>query len=244
MLASRLQLGDDLFAEFQRWRAHHPVPDEPLVSVCVATYNRAELLAERCVPSVLNQTYRRLELIVVGDNCADDTAERLARVRDPRLSFVNLPTRGEYPTDPWRRWMVAGSAPANEARARVRGDFIANLDDDDEFLPDRLEKLVAFAKSGNWDLVWHPFWWETVPGQWSLNEANEMTLGQVTTSSVIYRSWFKRLPADPLSHLLAEPGDWNLFRRIRYLGAACARYPEPLLRHHAERNRSEWREAA
>jgi hypothetical protein len=236
-LASRLQVGDRLFAEFQSWRATHPIPAEPLVSVCVATYNRSELLTERCIPSVLGQTYRHLELIVVGDGCSDDTADRLARIRDPRLSFVNLPARGDYPADPRRRWMVAGSAPANEARSRARGDFIANLDDDDEFIPDRLAKLVGFAADGGWDLVWHPFWWETSPGQWAVNEAPEMALNQVTTSSVMYRGWFKCLPADPLSHLLAEPGDWNLFRRIRFLGAACARFPEPLLRHYAERSR-------
>src|SRR5262249_40549906 len=123
-------------------------------------------------------------------------------------------------------------------------DLIANLDDDDEFLPDRLAKLVEFAVAGQSDLVWHPFWFETEPGRWLLNEANDMALGQVTTSSVMYRSWFKCLPADPFSHLISEPGDWNLFRRIKFLGATCARFPEPLLRHYAERNRSEHHAAA
>src|SRR5262249_1151961 len=69
---SKLEVPTGMFDEFQQWKAAHPLPAEPLVSVCVATYNRAGLLTERCLPSVLGQTYRRFELIVVGDGCTDE----------------------------------------------------------------------------------------------------------------------------------------------------------------------------
>jgi hypothetical protein len=239
LIKSKLEIPRELIDDFRRWKAGHPPPSEPLVSVCVATYNRAELLTERCIPSILGQTYGRLELIVVGDGCTDATEAVVARIRDPRLTFKNLRARGDYPEDPERRWMVAGTYPANEAISLARGDFITYLDDDDEYLPDRLEKLVGFALAHRFDFVWHPYWYEYQPGRWRLHEANDPVLTQLTTSSVFYRGWFKRLAWDIDAHLLGEPGDWNLFRRILYLAPARGRYPEPLLKHYQEQNRSD-----
>jgi hypothetical protein len=237
LLKSSLELDPELPAEFERWKAAHPVPERPLVSVCVATFDRAETLVTRCIPSVLEQTYPHLELIVVGDGCTDDTAEAVARIRDPRLRFVNRPERGRYPEDPVRRWMVAGTPAMNEALSLARGDFVTHLDDDDKYLPDRLEKLVAFAREHGCDLVWHPFWAEEEDGRWTLNEAEELAWTRVTTSSVFYRSWFTRIPWDIEAHRLQEPGDWNRFRKMKYVGPLAMRYPEPLVWHSRERSR-------
>src|SRR5664280_2516348 len=57
----------------------------PLVSVCMATLDRAELLIERSIASVLAQTHRNLQIVVVGDNCTDDTMQRLAALGDSRI---------------------------------------------------------------------------------------------------------------------------------------------------------------
>jgi sugar O-acyltransferase (sialic acid O-acetyltransferase NeuD family) len=237
LLKSSLEVAPSLRDEFLDWKARHPVPARPLVSVCVATFGRAGLLLERCLPSILEQTYEHLEVIVVGDGCTDDTGKRLARVGDPRVTFVNLPARGRYPDDAVRRWMVAGTPAMNHALDLARGDFVTHLGDDDEHQRDRLEKLVAFATAHGCDLVWHPFWWQTREG-WEVNEAREFAFAQVTTSSVLYRSWFTRVQWNIDAHRLGEPGDWNRFRRIKYLGPAMMRYPEPLLRHHRERTRT------
>jgi hypothetical protein len=233
-MLSSSQVPDDMAAEFAAWKAANPVPDQPLVSVCVATYNRAQLLVERCIASVLEQTYRNLELIVVGDHCTDETAEAVSRIDDPRLRFINLPERGTYPSDPMLRWMVAGTAPMNHALAMAHGDYVTHLDDDDEYVPDRLETLVAFAGAHQYDLVWHPFWLEDGQGQWAVREAPEFDRGQVTTSSVFYRSWFTRIPWDIDAYRFREPGDWNRFRRFKHLAPTMMRYPEPLLRHYCE----------
>jgi len=235
MLKSSLEVPTELVEEFSRWKAANVAPDHPLVSVCVATYNRGELLTERCIASILRQTYRNLELIVVGDCCTDDTEARIARIGDPRVRFVNLPQRGPYPSDPMRRWMVAGSCAMNHALALANGDFITHLDDDDEHLPDRLEKLLDFAKQTQSDFVWHPFWYEAGPDNWQLNNATRFAFTQITTSSVFYRSWFKRITWNLEAHRLLEPGDWNRFRRIKFIGPAAQRFPEPLLRHYVER---------
>lgn len=237
LLKSSLEIPPELRDDFQEWKARNPLPARPLVSVCVATYNRAGLLLERCLPSILAQTYDHFELIIVGDGCTDDTQERLAGIRDPRVRFINLPARGHYPEDRWRRWMVAGTAALNRGLDLARGDFVTHLDDDDEYRPDRLEKLAAFARAHGCDVVWHPFWWQP-HGDWEVNEGREFAYSQVTTSSVFYRAWFTKIKWDLGAHWLAEPGDWNRFRRFKYLGPVMMRYPEPLLKHYRERDQA------
>lgn len=236
ILKSSLEITPALEREFSDWKQRSDVPAEPLISVCIATYNRARLLTERSIPSVLAQSYRNIEVIVVGDACTDDTADRVAALADDRVRFINLAERGEYPTDPELRWMVAGTVPINHALRLARGDFITHLDDDDEYLPHRLECLVDFARDTGCDFVWHPFWWEDEPGSWILNDAREFSLGQVTTSSVFYRSWFRQIEWDIHAYRLREPGDWNRFRKIKYLRPDARRLPEPLVRHYRERN--------
>lgn len=233
---SSLEVPQSLMDEFDAWRASAEVPTEPLVSICIPTYNRGRLLAERAVASVLAQSYRRIEVVVVGDACTDDTPSRMASIRDARVRFINLPERGRYPDDPELRWMVAGTAPINEALRQAKGDYVTHLDDDDEYLPNRIERLVAFAQETRCDFVWHPFWQEVEPNVWAINEAPRLALGFATTSSTFYRSWFKRIEWDINAWRLREPGDWNRMRKIRYLGADARRLPEPLVRHYRERN--------
>jgi glycosyltransferase involved in cell wall biosynthesis len=233
-LKSSLEVPTELIDEFFAWKAANPVPDTPLVSVCVCTWNRAGLLTERCIPSVLGQTWENLEVIVVGDGCTDDTEKRVAAIGDRRLTFVNQTERGAYPQDPERRWMVAGTHAINRARALAKGHFITQLDDDDEYTTDRIDKLVRFAREEALDFVWHPFWTEDGDGTWSINEAQEFALGQLTNGSVFYRSWFAKIEADVNAWRLLEPGDWHRYRRILYINPVMKRFPEPLLRHYRE----------
>ncbi len=235
-LKGSLQVNPALLEEFEQWKAETPIPAEPLVSVCVATYNRPDLLVNRCLHSILTQTYAKLDVCVVGDGCGWETQSAMAKIKDPRVRFHNLCRRGNYPTNATRRWMVAGTAASNEALRLAHGDYITHLDDDDEFLPERIERLVAFAKASHADFIWHPFWYESDRG-WVFRACEQLFLGSVTTSSVFYRSWFKRIPWDVNAHMMLEPGDWNRFRCIKYFQPVMVRYPEPLLRHYCERRR-------
>ena len=127
---------------------------DPLVSVCVPTYNRGPVLVERAVSSVLSQTHKNLELIVVGDHCTDDTAALLSEIRDPRLRFYNLSQRiRNYPATVENHWFVGGAVPANKALELVRGKWIARVDDDDIWTPDHLEALLRCAQAGNHEFV-------------------------------------------------------------------------------------------
>jgi glycosyltransferase involved in cell wall biosynthesis len=210
--------------------------EQPLVSILICTYNRSSLLVERSVSSALNQTYMNIEILVIGDCCTDDTEARLSAIADERLHFENLPERGKYPDDPDLRWMVAGFVPFNRALKLAKGDFITHLDDDDEFAPDRVEKLVEFIRKTRADLVFHPFRHELPDGSWDLNGARRFDYAKVTSSSIFYHRWLLAVEGDLHCYRYREPGDWNRLRKIRWLGARIRRYPEPLMLHYRERN--------
>ena len=213
---------------------------EPLVSVCIATFNRCELLTERSLKSILNQSYKNLQIVVIGDGCTDDTERRMSSIRDSRVSFANLKQRGNYPSDPDRRWLVAGTDALNQALRSAEGQFVTHLDDDDFHFPDRIEKLLGFIREQQAEVVFHPFYVEVMPGEWLENPAQAFQLGWVTTSSVFYHRFFSCLPWDVQAHLIGEPGDWNRLRKFRFAGAKIARCPEILLRHFREKNQPEY----
>lgn len=239
---SKLDVDDRLPQELVQHRASAEYAElyrkaDPLVSIIVATYNRSRLLVERCIPSILGQEYRNLELIIVGDGCTDDTEARVAAIGDPRVRFVNLPQRESYPDDPLLRWMVVGTAAANHALGLARGELVTQIDDDDEYTPDRLRKLVAFLLETRAELVWHPFRREASKDRWEVWPADEFRLTQVTNGSTLNISWFNRLPWDSKTYLYREPGDWNRLRKIKHIGAKLSRFPESLLIHYREHSR-------
>ena len=236
---SRVDVSDDLFDRFQEDRTSESyqevfVKRDPLVTVCVGTYNRGHLLLDRCLKSILNQDYKNIEVIVVGDCCTDDTEQLVAEIKDERLYFINLPERGKYPDNPQFRWMVAGTTTMNHALSLAKGDFITHLDDDDEYMPGRITKLVTFIQKTRADIIWHPYWRQNDRYKWRLSEGRTYDAGQVTTSSVFYHNWLKQIPWDINAYKYLEPGDWNRFRKIKYLGVKATRYDEPLLKHYRE----------
>lgn len=109
----------------------------PLVSVVMPVHNSAATLGP-AVRSVLTQTHSDLELLVTDDASSDDSMDLLqdfAR-QDERVLPKAAPEQGG-----------AGRA-RNLAMERARGDYIAFLDSDDMWLPEKLERQLAFAASG------------------------------------------------------------------------------------------------
>lgn len=240
-LRSRIDIIGDLFFKFQQDRklkSYQEVyeKEKPLVSYCMNTYNRGNLLFERSLKSILNQNYKNIEIIIIGDCCTDNTESVIKQMDDERIQFINLSERGHYPEEPEWRWLVAGTIPMNQALSMAKGDFITHLDDDDEHSPDRIKRLVEFIHKTKADLLWHPFRYETEKGKWRLNAAENFRKTEVTTSSIFYHKWFRQIPWDIDAYKYREPGDWNRLRKIKYLGATTVRYPESLLNHFREKN--------
>jgi glycosyltransferase involved in cell wall biosynthesis len=102
------------------------------VSVVIPTLDRPNLLL-RALRSVFNQTYPHLEVIVVVDRPSEETIAALRAIEDPRLHVILNP----YP--------VNAAAARNLGADHAKGSWIAFLDDDDEWLPGKIEKQLPFG---------------------------------------------------------------------------------------------------
>jgi glycosyltransferase involved in cell wall biosynthesis len=116
---------------------------EPLVSVIIPAFNCARYV-EDAVESVLNQTYRRFEIIIVNDGSTDDTGSRLKKYKD-RVQVVTQENQGS-------------SKARNVGLGLSRGDHVAFLDADDRWRPEKLEwQLACFREIGDVGMVFTDF---------------------------------------------------------------------------------------
>jgi len=123
------------------------------VSIIMATYNRRDLLMERSLPSVINQTYGNLEIIIVGDGTDQATVDALKDYPDSRVSFTNL-LHFDYPDHQHAHWGLQGLAARNYGLDHATGRYIAMLDDDDEMMPFAIEYLVHALEREDVDFVY------------------------------------------------------------------------------------------
>jgi len=99
----------------------------PLISVIIPTYNRAKII-ERAIKSVIQQTYKKWELIIVDDGSVDNTKESIKNhLQDKRINYYSYPTNKGV------------CFARNFGIEKSKGQWIALLDSDDEFLPKKLE---------------------------------------------------------------------------------------------------------
>jgi len=109
----------------------------PKVSVIIPTYNRADLLS-RAIESVLNQTFKCFELIIVDDASTDNTKEVVEEIqkRDQRIRYIRLDKNSGAPAH-----------PRNVGIQNAKGEYIAFLDHDDEWLPEKLKKQIELFEN-------------------------------------------------------------------------------------------------
>ena len=106
-----------------------------LVSVIIPTLNRPKLLL-RAIDGVLRQTHQEIEVIVVVDRPDQDTVSAVQSVDDPRLQLIVNP------------YSLTAAGARNAGVDHATGEWIAFLDDDDEWLPNKLERQIAFVSGG------------------------------------------------------------------------------------------------
>ena len=106
---------------------------EPLVSAVIPTCNRPNLVV-RAVKTALSQTYPNMEVIVVVDGPDDSTSQALGAIADPRIQIITLPQR------------LGGSGARNAGVQAAKGEWIAFLDDDDEWMPSKIECQLDIAR--------------------------------------------------------------------------------------------------
>lgn len=115
--------------------------EKDLVSIIMPTYNCGEFI-EKTINSIINQTYTNWELIIVDDCSNDNTKEVLKKYEaDKRINYIKLTKN-------------SGAAVARtKAIKRANGNYIAFLDSDDLWYPDKLTKQLKFMKENNYDFT-------------------------------------------------------------------------------------------
>lgn len=194
----------------------------PLVSVVIPTFNRAALL-DRAIRSVLRQTYEAWEVIVVDDCSSDATGVAVSGFGDHRIKYIRHLVN------------LGGSAARNTGIRAACGDFIAFLDDDDEWVEEKLEEQLRalgdadailctaslngrkFVKRRSKDLL-------------ELRDLRKGTFVAGGTGTLLARACvFKNVSFD---EELPRCQDWDLFiriaqgHRVRYLNKPLVKYNE------------------
>ena len=106
-----------------------------MVTAVITTHNRKELLG-RAIQSVLSQTYKDIELVVVSDGSTDGTDEMMKQYEgDDRIKYISY-----YPGK-------GGNFARNTGIKAAKGEYVAFLDDDDEWLPTKIEKQLKIMES-------------------------------------------------------------------------------------------------
>ena len=118
------------------------------VSIITPTYNHGSFISD-CIQSVLNQTFDNWEMLIINDGSTDNTKEIAAGFanRDPRIILINQPNVGIFKL----------AETYNAALAKARGKYIAILEGDDLWEPDKLEKQVKILELNSAVvLTWSP----------------------------------------------------------------------------------------
>ncbi len=109
----------------------------PLISVIIPTYNRA-LTLQATIQSVLRQTYKEFEIIIIDDGSTDDTEQIINDFNDKRITYIRQDHR-------------SASFARNKGIENAKGAYIAFLDSDDIWLPTKIEKQLGVFKNSKFN---------------------------------------------------------------------------------------------
>lgn len=171
----------------------------PLVSVIIPTYNRS-LMLKRAVDSVLRQTYTNLECIVVDDASTDNTQSVLEHcvTADQRVRVFRNNSN------------LHASASRNIGIRNSKGEFIAFLDDDDEWLPQKLEKQLTLFRQSPAEIGLIYCWMDYMKADGQVLREHHPTLRGNIYKEVLVRN---RIGGTPTWLIRAEAvkrcGPWN-----------------------------------
>lgn len=207
------------------------LPDIPEISVLIAVHNGAGYL-ESALRSVMEQTHRNLEIVVVDDCSSDDTPDILSRLaaEDARIRIVTAP----------RNLRLAGAL--NLGLAYVRAPLVARMDDDDLCMPQRLEIQKRFLDSHpEVTLVGSSFERMDAKGEplarvLRSRDTFEVRWALRFSSNVLHPSFmFRRLMSDGTAiaydETLPLAQDYDLLCRLADADAQVAVLPDVLLRY-------------
>lgn len=193
----------------------------PKVSVIIPTYNQVCFLRE-AIDSVLEQTFSDFEVLVVDDGSTDNTAEVIEAVSDLRVRYIRQDNQGQ------------GGA-RNTGLSASKGEYIAFLDSDDRFLPDKLESQIHVLDdreevglvAGGWVFI-------DAQGKNLFERHPWVALSDLGVRTWLYgcpfavhsvlvrRSWLEQVSGFDDDRQLRGTEDWDLWLRLAYAGCHMA----------------------
>ena len=179
------------------------------ISIICPTRNRWQLLYDRAIPSVFAQTYKNWEMIIVDDGSDEEWPFGAV---DKRIRVFRIEKQYTYPRyNKKYEWQAGPCNAINEGLRQVTGDWIARLDDDDEYYPETLEWLLRFAKDCDYDFV-SALWIGADRRVGLPDNVDGRLIGGVQTW--LYRAEFKDEKADPYCWKKGLVNDIDLSRRL------------------------------
>lgn len=163
------------------------------VSVVMSVYNGEKYLA-KAIESILNQTYKNFEFIIIDDGSTDKSLEIIEKYQnlDARIILITRENKG----------LVAS---LNEGIQKAKGEYIARMDADDICLPNRIEEQLEYMKNNQLDLC----------GSWvqTFDEKNKLSIWQFPENhnDIVFRSFFICSFAHP-SVIIKS----TVFEKLRY----------------------------
>ena len=110
-----------------------------LVSIIMPSWNTEKYIAET-IQSVIDQTYTNWELLIVDDCSSDNTDEIVTSFKDDRIKYYH------------NKKNLGAALTRNKALREAQGEWIAFLDSDDLWMPEKLEHQIGFMKKNNYTL--------------------------------------------------------------------------------------------
>ena len=117
------------------------------VSIIMPSYKRCKNLVERAIKSLMTQTYKNIEIILVDDNAREDLVdyrtqlqEMVSGLNEERLIYIQNDVN------------LGGAGARNEGIKLATGDYVTFLDDDDEYLPEKVEKQLEYMLQNSLDV--------------------------------------------------------------------------------------------
>lgn len=185
-----------------------------LVSVITPTWDRHELLIGRCIPSVVSQTYKEIEHVVISDG-PDPLLEKL--LTNKPVVYGEVGCHDDHPNN----W---GSEARNYGLDVANGELIAYLDDDNAWRPEHLQKLVD-AMDANPDADFAYSRMRIHPGEYEVGSAPP-SYGHLDSSLLMHRRGLAKWPLPGTLNGDQHAPDWGVVALWLGGGARWAFVPE------------------
>lgn len=175
-----------------------------LISVIIPVYNTSKYL-RRCIDSVVGQTYKDLEIIIVNDGSTDNSLSILKEYNDSRITIIDKENGGL-------------SSARNSGIASANGEYILHVDSDDYIELNYIEDIVNYANKFNLDLVVSDFLQEDELGNTNYQIDMKLGYGELISN----KEYIRRI----IDEFSIYPCVWNkLIRRSLYIDHNI-RHPE------------------